>query len=76
MRIMLLYRDQFSGAVCFFCLWRDLPDMIIADEGLCILANFVAVKAKDKVLFDCVGQHASRGTKLFYLANLAFTNIT
>lgn len=29
---------------------RDLPDMIIADEGLCILADFMAMKAKNKVL--------------------------
>ena len=29
---------------------EDLPDMIIANEGLCILADFTAMKAKDKVL--------------------------
>lgn len=28
----------------------SLPDVIIANEGLCILADFMAMKAKDKVL--------------------------
>lgn len=41
-RLVQWRRDRFTP--------RDSPDMIIADEGLYVLADFMALKAKDKVL--------------------------
>jgi len=72
---MLLCGDPFSGeAIGIF--WGDLPDMIIANEGLCILADLMAMKAKDKVLPMLWSAGCSMRNETLYLSDFAFISVS